>query len=193
MSLISKLMQLSIRKNVSHLWLVKDLPSSEGVLLGQVDTMAQSIWSRHDQVSESGTFQKGAVCAIGFEEGDTQRMRTWLRQVGLGPCASCVQVDQLQDLASPGHAFRYLVVNVDAFEDCDSAVNSLLVFRRHRPDTIVILVSAAVAIDDLGSERRMICDATLRAPLTLSRLKRGVSAAYENNAAMRLDTAIAGR
>ena len=193
MSLISKLMQRSGRKNTSHLRLVKDLPSPEGAFLRHVNMTTQSIWKRHDELSEIGTFQKGAACVIGFEESDTQRMRTWLRQVGLGPCASCVQVDQLEDLASPDHAFPYLVVNVDAFEDCGSAVNSMLVFRRHRPDTIVILVSAAVAIDDLGSERRTICDATLRAPVTLARLKRGVSAAYENNVAMRIDTAIAGR
>lgn len=192
MSLISKLIQRSLHKNTSHLRLVKDLPSSEGTLLGELDMATQSIWARHDQLSEIGVFRKGAACAVGFENGDTQRICAMLRQAGLGPCAFCVQVDQLKDLASLSHAFPYLIVNVDAFEDCDAAVKSMLVFRRHRPDVIVILVSAAVAFDDLGTERRMICDATLRAPVTLSRLKRGLSAAYENNAAMRLDAAVAG-
>jgi len=190
MSVISKLMQRSLRKNATHLRLIDDISDSERTVLGPSKVAKRGSWALHCQLSEREAFQKGAACVVGFDEGDAVRFRALLRQVGLGPCASCAQVDLLQDLASPGHMFPYLVVNIDAFEDCGAAVTALLSFRSFRAESIVILVSAEVAVDDLGAERRMICDATLRAPVTPLRLKHAVSAAFENNAAMLLDAAI---
>jgi hypothetical protein len=188
MSVISDLMlQRSMRKDARHLRLVTGGSTVERKAPSQFGPAIERLWARHDQMSQSGAFQKGAACVIGFAENDTVLMRDLLRQVGLGPCASCVPVDQLLDIALLDNGFRYLVVNIDAFEDCDAAVTTLLEFRQLRGDVVVVLVSSAVAMDDLGSERRLICDATLRAPVTLGRLQRGITAAFENNTAMSRD------
>lgn len=183
MSMISRLMALrSYRKDVTPLRLINGGEASENA---SPDLTMENIWARHDQMSNRGAERKGAACVLGFAEDATNTMRTLLRQVGLGPCASCMHVDQLQDIASFVEPFRYLVINIDAFEDIDAAVTALLAFRRLRADVVVILVSAAVLNDDLGDERRMICDATLRAPVSLARLHRAVPAAFENNTTMR--------
>ncbi len=190
MRLISNhLIARHLRKDAKHLRLVKGA-TEPGAQLPQLSGLAiEALWERHDKLTEPVTRSKGAACVVGFSESDTVMLRTMLRQVGLGPCASCLRVDQLLDLASLQNAFTYLVVNVDAFEDTDAAVAAMMAFRQLRAEIIVILVSAAVAMDDLGAERRLIGDATLRAPVTLGRLQRGVVAAFENNTTKSRDTA----
>ena len=177
----------SLGGGVRYLRLVRGHTDCERALASKVGLAAEALWTRHDQFQERGAFLKGASCVLGFAEDDAVVMRTLLRQIGLGPCASCVQIDKLQDIGSLHNVFSYLFVNIDAFADSDAAVTALLAFRQLRIDVVVMLVSSAVAKDDLGAERAMICDATLRAPVTLARLQRGVSAAFENNTGIRRD------
>lgn len=190
MSVISDLLQLRFqRKDASHLQPAADSSTFETVVPGQFGLAAERLWARDDKMSQSGAFPTAPACVVGFAEDDTGTICGMLRQLGLGPCASFVQVDQLPDSAALHTGFHYLVVNIDAFEDCDAAVTAMLEFRHLRGDIVVILVSSAVVMDDLGAERRLVCDATLRAPVTLGRLQRGVTAAFENNTAMRHDFA----
>ena len=104
-----------------------------------------------------------------------------LREAGLGPCSASLTVDQLGTIAADKTSCPYLIVNTDAFEDCEAAVEAMLSFRSRRGDLVLLLVSSTVAGDDLAAERRMICDATLRAPVTLTRLRRGLAAAFSNH------------
>lgn len=182
----------SLGKEARHLRLVKDDTASERAAASQVSPAVDALWARHDQLHERGTFLKGAACVVGFAYDDSVVIRTMLRELGIGPCASCSQSGQLKDIASLNNVFTYLIVNIDAFEDADAAVTAMLAFRQIRIDVVVILVSSAVAKDDLGGERALICDATLRAPVTLARLQRGVSAAFENNTAIRCGREILG-
>jgi hypothetical protein len=55
-----------------------------------------------------------------------------------------------------------------------------MAFRALTQDFILIVVSASVAGDDLTAERKGICDATLRAPLAVTRLRDGLIAASAN-------------
>ena len=177
----------SLGGGVRYLRLVRGHTDCERALASKVGLAAEALWTRHDQFQERGAFLKGASCVCGFADDDAAMIRTMLRKLGLGPCASCVKIEQMQDLGLLHNVFRYLIVNFDAFEDSDAAVTALLAFRQLRIDVVVILVSSEVAKDDLGAERAMICDATLRAPVTPARLQRGLSAAFENNAAIRCD------
>lgn len=67
-------------------------------------------------------------------------------------------------------AFDAIIVNLDAFEDLDTGVDTLLFFRLNNPSIAIVLVSTRVNRDDFGDHRRAICDATLRSPATPDRL-----------------------
>lgn len=182
----NRLLRMFLRKDRKHLRLIDGIvPKTR-----RVTTPLAGLWERHDSQCEIKEMQKGATCVVGFAKADTVMLHSMLRQIGLGPCASCLQVETLDDLASVKNVFNYLLVNIDAFEDSDVAVAALMDFRDNRDEIVVILVSTKVASDDLGPERRMICDATLRAPITLSRLRRGVASAFENNDTNRRRTVI---
>lgn len=177
----NRLLKIFSRKDAEFLPFIEEISAQTP----SVSMLIDGIWARHDKICRTPDLKKGAACVVGFAEAETVIMRDMLRQIGLGPCVSSFQTDALQDLASLKNAFSYLVVNADAFEDTETAVTALMDFRYRRDDVVIILASTNVAFDDLGAERRMICDATLRAPVTLSRLRRGVAAAFENNSTNR--------
>jgi hypothetical protein len=79
-----------------------------------------------------------------------------------------------------------MVINHDAFEDPQTAVDDYLALRKRFPDRIVILISSEVGGDDLGLDRAAICDATLQFPVSLERLRLGLRAAAENRRMMLL-------
>ncbi|MBI1172342.1 hypothetical protein GC209_13150 [bacterium] len=124
------------------------------------------------------------VLVMGFENNYLGALINMLRDAGLRSCATCKNISQLEDVSAMRGAFTHVIVNLDAFDDMDEAVSRLLLFRRRRQDTVVILISDAVKKDDLLPDRKWICDATLRAPVSPNRLCDGLSAAWVNNKAL---------
>lgn len=84
-------------------------------------------------------------------------------------------MDWAADPASPSH----IVINLDDFASVVDAVDALLRFRKAQPECRVIAVSAFVGGDDFGFERRAMCDATLRWPLSRGRFDAALRASDE--------------
>lgn len=145
--------------------------------------LADRLWHKFAARSEAGDLSAARVLLMGFEGKALREARSMVRAVGVASCASCQDVEQLQDVAEMHGAFSHLVVNFDAFETSHEAVEALFAFRLKQRQVVVVLVSASVTADDLTAERKSICDATLRAPLSHQRTKRVLVAASMNRAA----------
>jgi AmiR/NasT family two-component response regulator len=118
---------------------------------------------------------------IGFADREAVSLSAMLREAGAKSCASSKDVAKLREAADMGEAFSHIVVNLDAFDDMDDAVSALLFFRMRQKEVVVILISDTVKQDDLFQERKWICDATIKAPLSMKRLSDGLLAAWANN------------
>lgn len=123
---------------------------------------------------------RARVLLFGFESKALADINRLVRAVGVSSCAFCSDVMLLNYAIGMEGAFTHLLVNFDAFESPKEAVVSLMAFRSLTKDFILIAVSASVEGDDLTTERKAICDATLRAPLSVTRLRDGIIAASAN-------------
>ncbi len=142
------------------------------------------LFSEFKTRSELMDLSQARVLLIGFEGKALTDMRNMVRTIGVSLCASCSDVAPLFDVVGMEEAFTHIIVNFDTFGSTDEAVVSLMAFRALTQDFVLIVVSANVAADDLTTERKAICDATLRAPLAVARLRDGLIAASVNYAAV---------
>jgi len=140
----------------------------------------EAIWNRIDERMLDNRIEGMRVLLMGFSCNEQAFLRQELRGLGAQIVASCPKADQLGDVARLRFEFDCLVINMDAFPSVDDGVDALMDFRVTRPQTAVVLVSHAVLADDLGAERRAICDVTLRAPVSADRLRTGILTARAN-------------
>lgn len=89
--------------------------------------------------------------------------------------------EAVHDLESGSETWSYVLVNIDDFGGIDDAIEALLLLRRAAGKCPVILLSSETVLDDLSSERLVLCDATLRLPLSLTRFEVGLVQAIFNN------------
>lgn len=139
-------------------------------VLPPISVVEKSLWGR--LISKlSGEVEKSPVVAVlGFGVSATGSISEMLRDHGMLPYA-CISRPGTQDrLATIPDWVSHVVVNIDAFRDTGEAVDCLIAFRQQRPSVRVVAVAQSCTGDDFGSERQMICDATLRAPVSPSRL-----------------------
>jgi len=108
---------------------------------------------------------------VGFNELDLLDLQGQMRDLGVASIAVANDVKKLQNWPRGRKSFGGVVVNLDAFSDLDDALDCLIDFRIKSPGTIIILVSYFTGGDDFGSERRILCDVTLRAPVSVRRLE----------------------
>lgn len=119
----------------------------------------------------------------GFKAREAASLIVMLQAAGARSCSSCSDVAKLCEAADVSGAFTHIMVNLDAFDDMNDAVSALLLFRMRQKGIVVILISDAVKQDDLFQDRKWICDATMRAPVSMKRLCEGLLAAWTNNIA----------
>lgn len=139
-----------------------------------------SILTQEEKLLQLSTLH---VLLVGFNVSDARSFSQTLSAVHV---ASCNSVARLEDVRATRHNFTHLIVNADAFGDANDVVDALLSFRKRNSNYVVILTSSKIIADDLGVERRPICDATLKLPISLSRLVDGIMAASANNRELRL-------
>lgn len=149
----------------------------------ELQALEARLWDEFTARTDSANISIGRVLLIGFDGHDLVVIRHMARAAGVAACATCRNVAQLEDVTKMAGAFSHMIINFDAFETTLVAINAIMAFRERQPDVAVLLVSAAVAADDLGTERKRLCDVTLRVPLSLNRLRDGLSAATLNNKA----------
>jgi len=142
----------------------------------------ERLWEQTALRVMARTLQGSRALVMGFEVEELASIRRALRGFGIAPVASCPSATQIADVAKMHLDFDFLLIDFDAFPSVEDGVDALLEFRKRNRHAVVVLVSANVAADDLGTERRAICDATLRAPVTDERMRRGLLDALVNKA-----------
>jgi hypothetical protein len=136
---------------------------------------------RHfDGDNETYRFENARVIIIGFSYSQLTYIRSLLQKSNVRTISSTSNVYQLSKIGEMGAAFSHIIIDIDAFDGLATGVDALLSFRQ-KYNHIVLLCSASVTKDDFGTERLVICDASLRLPLSLSRLRNGLNAAIANN------------
>lgn len=155
--------------------------TAAGALHAQAGPLERRLWRKLDHALDSAPAARFRVLMAGFPVELRGSIAGQLRDMGVLSTASMHSVHQLGDLAGMAGVFTHVLVDFDAFEDVASGVEALLALRSAAPDLVVVLFSSQVAGDDLGAERSAICDATLRVPVSPTRLRRGMTAASENH------------
>ncbi|PZX45715.1 hypothetical protein LY56_01740 [Roseinatronobacter thiooxidans] len=155
-----------------------------GIRQSAFPTDFEALWSDMSRKFDAQGAHYKRAALMGFDHGSAARLREICAQLKVTHCAEFASV---QILCNPGamQAHDVIILNVDAFEDVVQAVDVLHHFRASLPSIAVILISSAVRGDDFGSERLPICDATLRAPATLPRLKGAFRAAMSSQGTAR--------
>ncbi|OOY03172.1 hypothetical protein BMI87_18770 [Thioclava sp. F28-4] len=74
------------------------------------------------------------------------------------------------------------MVDGDHLGDIEDTIDFCMRVRRACPSLPMILVSSEMRADDLTCERMQACDATLKVPVSQSRLEHAIKAALQNNA-----------
>lgn len=120
---------------------------------------------------------------VGFNELDLLDLQGQMRDLGVGSISVAQDVKRLLDWPRGRKTYGGVVVNLDAFSDLDEALDCLIDFRIKSPGTIVILVSYFTGGDDFGAERRILCDVTLRAPVSVKRLEIALRQGLANSVA----------
>lgn len=143
--------------------------------------LASRLWSGAADRMDAGVLTDGRVLLLGFRPEHLSSLRESLRSLGVHVTAAAPSVLQLPNVAEMGLAFSHVLVHFDAFDDVESGVDALADFRASAPGMIIVACSALVSGDDLGSERALICDATLRLPVSTPRLRDGLVAATFNH------------
>lgn len=147
------------------------------------DTLVSRLHSAWGGASVCAHVADARILVLGFDSGDAAALTQMLRDAGVKSCETCKDVSRLRDVSELRGTFTHVVVNPDAFNDIDDAVSALLLFRASEKSMIVILISDALKQDDLFPDRKCICDASLRAPVSFNRLCDGLLAAWVNNRA----------
>ena len=117
----------------------------------------------------------------GVGHDDTSVVLRTLTTHSISPTQEFSSMRCLSDVMPADAGTTYLIVNVDAMGDLEDAVDELITFRKRCPDIVVLMISAYVLSDDFGSYRQLICDVTLRCPISQGRFEDGLVAARENN------------
>jgi len=123
---------------------------------------------------------KDTACLFGVGSEDTLVALQALKAYSITPIQKSSSKARLEDVTPADTGTTYLVVNVDAIGELEDAVDDLTAFRKRCPNVVVVMISAFVLSDDFGSYRKLICDATLRSPISQGRFEESVIAARLN-------------
>lgn len=131
----------------------------------------KSVWSRLALRLEARQTLAARILLIGFDKILASDLFENVHRLHFARCIEQESIDILFEDNPDLGSYNGVFLNLDAFCDICDAVDRLRKFRLEFPNVAVVLVSSDVRGDDFGRERAPICDATLRAPITLPRLK----------------------
>lgn len=129
------------------------------------------VWSRAEKKMDHNPLSDLRVVLAGFDPVELATLRATLRRLGVRASAAFEGIDQLRDIVGVGAAFNTVMINLEAFQGLEQAIDALIEFREKSPGMAVVLVSSFVGQDDYGAERKAIADVTLRRPVSPERLK----------------------
>lgn len=148
-----------------------------------VSIKAEGLWDELERRMSLNWINHLRTLLLGFDSKELEHTLHVFGLLDIGMTASISDLSALRGPADLWNLFDVVIINHDAFEDPETAVEEYLAFRQRFEDKTVLLVSRCVGKDDLSTERAAISDATLRFPLSSERLLLGLRAAESNRKA----------
>lgn len=121
---------------------------------------------------------------IGFKSEDTTHLRLQLKALDFAKVGSFNKYTDVNRSEIVFGSITHLLVNIDKLRHYGTSIGYLSDLRRWRQNVIIILFSEFLKCDDLGHDRKRICDASVRLPFSPERFKNALLAAESNNAAI---------
>jgi hypothetical protein len=146
-----------------------------------VAEVEREVWRRVNAPKDTECLACYRVLLVGFASADLAVLREHLRALGVRASGAAPSVKQLHDVAGLRGLFTHAVLNFDAYEDVSAGVDALRGFRSNCREIVLVALSSEVRADDVSAERSTICDATLRLPVSLDRLRNGLVQGAKNN------------
>ncbi|MGJ8589961.1 MAG: hypothetical protein ACSHXW_17605 [Yoonia sp.] len=140
-----------------------------------------SFSNRSQAVGRDSITANDAVCLFGLGMEDTKTALKVLKSSCITDIQFSASTGCLSGLTCADFQTTYLLVDIDAMGDLEDAVDELIAFRKKCPNVVVVMISAFVLSDDFETYRQLICDATLRSPISQGRLMSGLVSAKHNN------------
>lgn len=119
---------------------------------------------------------------MGHTTNELRQIGIWVDHFGGMNVATHEPATALRWLAKRPANGTLIIFHADDFDDANDVVTFGFALRRISPDAPIVMLSSQVRRNDFTSERMMICDATLKTPLTLTGFCMGVEAATRNHA-----------
>jgi hypothetical protein len=116
------------------------------------------------------------VVVYGFFGDDLDDLMGDLCEYGFDDLIMVSGAGQLLDPEAQFSDSGLALINLDAFVDLSTGINSLIEFRKRQSDLKVLLFSSDVVRDDYGQERIAICDVTLSLPVSRTRFYHALQA-----------------
>lgn len=113
------------------------------------------------------------------------RLADWLSRMGGGAVHISDRLVAPEWIAAIHMHFQFALLDRDLIADTTDLYDFCGRLRALAPRLPLILISGRVRGDDLSLEQRLMCDATLRVPVSLETFCAGIAAALRNNTAYR--------
>lgn len=118
---------------------------------------------------------------VGRSGAELRQFSIWVDQFG-GLGVIVQQPDSaLQWLTRADRGGALVIFDADDMGDADDVVDFGFALRKQAPDVPIIMLSSQIDRNDFSSERMMLCDATLKNPVTLTAFRLGLEAALQNH------------
>ncbi|MGJ8603718.1 MAG: hypothetical protein ACSHXH_06280 [Marivita sp.] len=145
----------------------------------ELKTEIRNVWFSY--VDQPNTDTSLQIACAAPNTAHTRRICTELADLG-HELHHNTQTEAIFDsVINRSDAWNFVIVDLDLFEEAETAVDDLFAFRATCPGIPVLLISSGVGQDDLSRERNPISDGILRKPVFRKRLIEGIASAQENS------------
>jgi len=127
--------------------------------------------------------KKGSVLIHGSGGRDRFAIAEWLKDLyGVEPQFLASKRPHVDEVLNYAQQIDIVYIEAEAIGDAEDVVDFCLALRDAAPSLPVVLYTNGVMVSDFSTVRSVICDVTLKRPVTRTAVALSVESATENNA-----------
>lgn len=144
----------------------------------KIEMPDQKVWRSYSH--DGGDVNAPRIALIAENSVQARQIATDLAQQGYDLHHTTDVDAMLETVQTRPVDWDFMIFDLDLFDDLESHVDDLMMFREDCANIPILLLSGSVSKDELSDHRRAIGDATLRKPVFRSRLLAGIAAMRTN-------------
>lgn len=127
--------------------------------------------------------KNGSVLIHGYGGRDRFAIAEWLKDLyGVDPLFLASKRPTVEDVRGYARQIDIAYIEAEAIGDAEDVVDFCLALRAAAPSLPLVLYTTGVAVSDFSTVRSVICDVTLKRPVSRTAVALSVESAFENNA-----------